>query len=475
MSDITFSGLATGMDTDSIVKQMMEIERRPIARLEKQKEAEATRLMAFKQFDDRLKGLREAVGSMYLTSDVRQSSIDISAAAPFTATSNGAGSGSYDVAVVQLAQVQKSVAIGVSSQTDAILGQGTFEIGETVIDVDESNNSLLGLQEAINAVSDKTGVKASIINDGSDTTPYRLVLTGQDAAAGFGVAVALDGESADLGFETVRHAQQAIVKIDGIEITSASNTLSGALPGIDLHLNSVSDVTSPEGETPPQYRTSLMSIKPDTAALKEKIQGFVDGYNAVMEWISAGYDEFGASRPSAAEIEDGQEDILSNLVRGDSGINGVKRQLQSLLSTQINTDGEFSVLGQLGIATQRDGSLKLNEGLLDSALETKFDDVVSLLAGAGAEPGVMKHFNAALLETTGVSSGLYADKKESYNSALKNIDSQISRMEMLAEKREATMRAQFNSLELLVSQMNSQSDFLTQQMEFMGKMLTGGK
>lgn len=470
MADITFSGLATGMDTDSIVKQMMEIERRPIARLEQQKESEATRLKAFKQFDDLLNGLRETVGSMNITSEVRQSSVNISESAPFTATSKGGGSGSYDVAVLQLAQVQKSVASGVSSTSDAILGQGTFNVGGTVIQVDENNNSLLGLQESINAVADKTGVKASIINDGSGVTPYRLVLTGQDATKSFEAVAELSGET--LGFETVRPAQSAIVKVDGVEISSASNTLSGALPGVELHLNSVSEKVSPEST---EYRTSLIDIQPDTTALKDKVQGFVDSYNAVMDWISAGYDRFGASRPSAAEIEDGKEDVLSSLVRGDSSINGVKRQLQGLLSTQINTNGGLTVLSQLGIATQRDGSLTLNEDTLDKALETGFDDVVSLLSGSGTEPGIMKHFNSALLKTTGVSSGLYADKKKSHDNALMDIDSQVARMEMLTEKREATMRAQFGTLELLVSSMNSQSNFLTQQMEFMSKMLTGGK
>lgn len=470
MADITFSGLATGMDTDSIVKQTMEIERRPIARLEKQKESEATRLNAFKQFDALLNDLRETVSSMHITSEVRQSSVNISESAPFTATSKGAGSGSYDVAVIQLAQVQKSVASGVSSTTEAILGEGTFKIGGTTINVGEGSNTLLGLQEAINAVADQTGVKASIINDGSGTTPYRLVLTGQDATTDFTVVADLNG--VEFGFEQVRPAQQAIVKVDGIEIRSDSNTLTGALPGVELHLNSVSEKVSPESS---EHRISLINIQPDTSSLKEKVQGFVDSYNAVMDWISAGYDEFGASRPSAAEIEDGKEDVLSHLVRGDSSINGVKRQLQSLLSTQINAGGEFSVLSQLGISTQRDGSLNINESTLDKALETGFDDVVSLLAGSGTEPGVMKHFNSALLKVTSVSSGLYADKKESYNKALKDIDSQVVRMEMLMEKREATMRAQFGTLELLVSSMNSQSNFLTQQMEFMSKMLTGGK
>lgn len=470
MADITFSGLATGMDTDSIVKQMMEIERRPIDRLEKQKESEAARLMAFKQFDERLNSLREAVGSMNLTSEVRESSIDLSSSAPFTATSTGAGSGSYDVAVKQLAQVQKSVADGVSSDTESVLGTGSITLGSTTINIDESNNSLIGLQEAINAVAGETGVKASIMNDGSGSdSAYHLVLTGQDANTSFNTSVDLaDGET--FAFTQTRSAQQAMVEIDGIEVFSDSNTLSGVIPGIDLHLNSTSDEISAG-----VYETSLMNVEPDTTALKEKVQNFVDSYNGVMDWISAGYDEFGASRPSEAEVESGEDDILSDLVRGDSAINSAKRQLQNLLSTQIDTSGDFSVLSQLGISTQRDGSISLDEAKLDHAVTNNFDDVVSLLAGEGSEPGVMKHLNSALLDITGVSSGIYADKKDSYESSLKSINSQIDRMEMLASKREQTMRAQFNSLELLVSEMNAQSDYITQQMDMLSNMVTGSK
>lgn len=475
MADISFSGLATGMDTDSIVKQMMEIERRPIERLEKQKESEAARLMAFKQFDERLNNLREAVGSMNLTSEVRESSIDVSSSAPFTATSTGAGSGSYDVAVKQLAQVQKSVADGVSSSSEGILGTGTITLGSTTINVDESNNSLAGLQDAINAVADETGVKASIMNDGSGgDTAYHLILTGQDANTSFTPGVDLTGGET-FAFQEMRSAQQAVVAIDGIEVFSDSNTLSGVIPGIDLHLNATSDVISADGVEPVEYQASLMNVEPDTAALKEKVQNFVDSYNSVMDWISAGYDEFGASMPSAAEIEAGEDDILSDLVRGDSAINGTKRQLQNLLSTQVDTSGDFSVLSQLGISTQRDGSLSLDETKLDDAVANKFDDVVNLLAGEGSEPGVMKHFNTALVDITGVSSGIYADKKDSYESSLKSINTQIDRMEMLAAKREETMRAQFNSLELLVSEMNAQSDYITQQMDMLSNMVTGSK
>ena len=175
MGEITFGGLASGLPTDEIVDSLMAIERRPIDRLEAQKEAETTRLMAFKQLDSRLEDLREAVADMNITSEVRASSIKLSSEDAFTASSDGAVSGSYDVAVVQLAQVQKSVGDAVNSQTASIFGTGTFTIGDTAITIDDSNNSLIGLSEAINALSETTGVQASIINDGTGTDAYHLV------------------------------------------------------------------------------------------------------------------------------------------------------------------------------------------------------------------------------------------------------------------------------------------------------------
>nr|WP_320050123.1 flagellar filament capping protein FliD [uncultured Desulfuromonas sp.] len=486
MSSITFSGLATGLDTDDIVSELMALERAPLDRLEAQKETEATRLAAFKQLDTRLDALRDAVGDLNITSEVRTSSINLSSEDALTASSNGAASGSYDVSVVQLAQMQKSVSVGVSSDTVAGLGTGTFTVAGETITVDESNNSLQGLAEAINALSDTTGVEASIINDGSGTNAYHLVLTGQDALTSFTASSDLvdsEGAAISFGLTETRSAQQAVAFVDGIKVVSSTNTVSGVIPGVTMHLGSVSDTTYAgtaeagvdpwDWADPPQYEATLMTVEPDTDALKEKISTFVSSYNAIMDWISAGYDEFGAAAPTEAEIEAGAEDILSDVVRGDSTVNNIKRQLQNILSTQINTSGSMSVLSQLGISTQRDGSINLNEATLNSALEKDFDGVVSLFAGEVDTEGVMKKFNTALLQMTGSTSGMYAEKQERYDNAIKRLDDQIARTEPLIDKKEVTLRSRFAALELLVSDMNSQSTFLTQQMDMLTNMMTG--
>jgi flagellar hook-associated protein 2 len=486
MAEITFGGLATGLPTDDIITKLMAIERRPMDRLETKKTTEETRLKAYGQFKSTLDELKTAVGALNITSQVRTSSIKLPNEDAFSAVSNGASTGSYDVAVAQLAQVQKSVSDGVSSQSDSLFGSGSLTLGDQQISIDSSNNSLLGLSAAINALTETTGVSASIINDGSGSNQYRMVLTGKDATTSFTPVFSLVDENSDpivFDMTEARSAQQAVVYVDGIKVVSDSNTLTGVISGVTLNLNEASTplsagtaeagVDPTDWVDPPTYQTTLMTVAPDTAALKEKITTFVESYNKVMDWISAGYVEFGASGPTAQEIADGAEESLSEVLRGDSSVASVKRQLQSMLSSTVDNTGPMNTLMQLGISTQRDGSINLNTTTLDKALANNFDDIAKLLAGEGAMDGVMKKFNTALLDITSSSDGMYAEKKQRYTSVVKRIDLDLLRMEPQIAKREQSMRARFTAMEQLISGLNSQSDFLTQQMDILNNMMTG--
>lgn len=474
---ITFSGLATGLDTDSIVTQLMELERAPISRLETRKTKETSRIEAYAQFKTTIDDLKSAASAMNLTSQVKSTSVSLSTGAPYTATGTNASSGSYNIAVKQLAQVQKTVIEGVASQTDALLGTGTFTInGKTsaVLSITPENNSLSGLAAAINEQSASTGVKATIINDGS-ASPYRLVLTGTDSGTEFNVTsdlMAADGITpvtfGTLPTQTLSQtAQQAKVMIDGIEVVSNSNTISSAISNVTLNINAVSDVES--AGPPPIYKTSLMTIAPDTSALKEKLTTFVTSYNKVMEWILSGYDEFGGDTttedPEATKL-------LGSVLRGDSSINSVKRGLQSVLSSVVKTSSSMSTLAELGITTQLNGTLAQNNTKMDAALANNFDGVTSLLAGEGSVEGVMKKFNYYLLDVTSSSTGLYATKKNSYDLSVRRIDDQILNMEPRMAKKEASLRSQYTAMEALVSGLNAQGSFLTQQMDMLSNMLT---
>jgi flagellar hook-associated protein 2 len=487
MADITFSGLATGMDTDSIVSQLMEIERLPIDRLEAKKESEKQKLEAFAQFDSLIDDLKDAAGAMALTSQVMTSEVKLSADAAYSATSSSAKSGSYNISVAQLSQVQKNISEGWSSNTDAVLGTGTFTVNGTNISITESNNSLLGLSAAINEISDTTGVSATIINDGSATNPYHLVFSGVDSSTSFTLGSDLkDSAGNAIAFSTTQAqaAQQAVAFIDGIKVVSNSNTISSAISGITLNLNELSPTsyagTSEDGvdpwdwADPPVYVTNQMRIEPDTASLKEKLTTFVSSYNKAMNWILSGYNELGGSA-TTTNADGTEEKLLGSVLRGDSSINNVKRGLQSVLSTTVNTSGSLSVLSQLGITTQLNGTLRQDNTKLDAALQDNYEDTVHLLSGEDDVDGVMKNFNYYLLDITNGSTGFYATKKSNYDSMVNRLDDNILNMEPRMAKKEATLRSQFLVMEQLVSGLNAQGDFLTQQMDMLSNMVSGKK
>jgi flagellar hook-associated protein 2 len=332
-------------------------------------------------------------------------------------------------------------------------------------------------------MADQTGVRATIINDGG-SNPYRMVFTGKDANTTFDIEPKLEsspGTTIELGAFTPRFAQQAVAYIDGIKVVSNSNTITDAISGVTLNLTAADEMVyagTPGADPdplnwtdPPRFATTRFDVTADTDGLKEKITSFVTAYNSVIEFINSGYEEFGGSSLLEDTVEEDGEStttdkdkLLGAVLRGDATINGAKRQLQAVLTDSIKSGGAFSILSEIGISTQRDGSLKQNNTKLDKALANNFDDMVALLSGEGEVSGVMKRFNSVLLNMTSLSTGIYATQKKVFQSSEANIDKQIGLMELRMTKREASLRAQFTAMEQLISGLNAQGNFLTQQL-----------
>jgi len=477
MAIITFGGLATGLPTDDIVTKLMAVQRSPIDRLENDKEYEATRLKAYSQLNTRLTDLKTAVDAMNITSEVRTTKVSLSSVSAITATSADATPGSYNISVAQIAQVQKNVSIGYVSKTSATFGTGTVTVNGKAITIDSTNNSLQGLMTAINAQSGTTGVNATIINDGNGVNPYHLILTGKDASTSYTATSQLTGGlGVELNITKTQDAKQAVLFVDGTKVVSNSNNVSDVISGVTMTLNAVSaksyagtpeaGVDSWDWVDPPTYINTTMNVVADPGTLKEKISTFVSSYNKVMEWINQGYDTKTAKdtnkTDSTATDTTKEEDILSDYLRGDSTVRGIKRGLQSILTDSVNVTGSLQILRDIGISTNNNGTLTLNSSKLDKALESGLDGMVKLLAGEDNVDGVMKKFNSYLIDRTSTTQGMYADKKNQYKTRVERLDTQIAQKETMMEKIEKTMRARFTAMELLVSNLNSQSNYLTQ-------------
>lgn len=464
---IQFGGLATGLDTGNIIEQLMNAERIPITRLESDKTWMNNRLAAFTQLDAKLKTFSDSIKNLgdadtLLTRAVKQSSDEYLSA---TVSSEALAGTSYQVEVVSLAQVQKSVsAEGVASKTSASFGTGTLNLtvdgASHSIEITAENNSLEGIMKAINDAD--LGVSAAIINDGSDS-PYRLILAGENVGQEFSLdGRGLTGGTDELGIfnvdgvvdpgtglpvtnPPVQIATQAHIKVDTIDILSDSNTLTEAIPGVTLDL-----LQAEVG------KTTNLSINLDKNSIKSTIQAFAKGYNEVVSFIT-GQSVIG---------EKG-----GGVLGGDSGINTIKRRLQSMLTEPFANSGVFTSLSQLGFETQKDGTITVNDKVLSEAVDKNLGSIVSLLAGEGEKKGLVKKFQDYLDSMTNASSGMLKGRKDSITTNVKRIDNRIESMEARLEQRQKTMEAQFSAMESLVSGLNAQSSYLNQQMDAISNIM----
>ena len=457
---IQFGGLATGLDTSSIIDQLMNIERQPLTRLEADKTWLNNRLKAFTELDTRLKAFSDSIKDLNYRDTLLKRSTTLGSEEFFTASASrdAVPGASYEVEVVSLARVQKSVSNGVASSSEALFGTGTLSlsVGEEThtIDIGEGENSLAGIMAAINKAD--VGVRAAIINDGTvnpdgSSTPFRMVLTGETVAKEFSLdASGLTGGAAslDLGVP-IQQAARAHVRVDTIDIYSDSNTLTEAIPGMTLDLRKA-EVGA----------TTNLAVNVDKAAIKEAIEGFATGYNKVISFITS---------QSVINGEGG------GVLGGDAGINAIKRRLQTMLTQPAENSGTLRALSQLGFETQKDGTLKVNEKTLGAAIDENLDSVVSLLAGEDGVEGVATRFKNYLFEMTSSGSGLLQGRKESITNNLKRIDTKVDAVQARLEQRQKTLEAQFSAMETLISGLNAQSSYLSQQMTAITNMMSGSK
>ena len=456
---IQFGGLATGLDTSSIIDQLMNIERQPLTRLEADKTWLNNRLKAFTELDTRLKAFSDSIKDLNYRDTLLKRSTTLGSEEFFTASASrdAMPGASYEVEVVSLARVQKSVSTGVASSSAPLFGTGSLSLtvgGDThTIDIGEGENSLTGVMEAINAAD--VGVRAAIINDGTvnpdgSSTPFRMVLTGETVAKEFSLDASglTGGASLDLG-TPVQQATRAHVRVDNIDIYSDTNTLTEAIPGMTL------DLRKAEAGT-----TTSLAVNVDKAAIKEAIEEFATGYNKVVSFITS------------QSVIDGEG---GGVLGGDSGINAIKRRLQTMLTQPVENSGTLRALSQLGFETQKDGTLQVNEKTLGAAIDENLDSVVSLLAGEDGVEGVATRFKNYLFDLTSSATGMLQGRRESINSNLKRIDTKIDASQARLEQRQKTLEAQFSAMETLVSNLNAQSSYLTQQMTALTNMMSGSK
>lgn len=446
-------GVGSGLDLDRLVQQIVAAERQPVAsRINRSERRYQAELSALGEFKGALSSLQTAVGGLAESGAVEAGRrAESSQPELFGATAeSSAVPGTYSIEVVSLARAAK-LASDPFADAATPVGTGVLEIslgGDTFdLQIDSSNNTLSGIRDAINAAEDNPGIAATIINEAAGS---RLVLTGSETGAENAITVTASGGDGGLSslvydpdgagttnLTLVDAAEDALVRVEGFDHYSASNSVTGVIDDVTLDLGKAD---------PGNVQTLTISETFDSA--KSRLQRFISKYNALAEV---------SGRLTAYDPESGQAGPL----QGDAGVRGVLAQLRNILSSQVGeTFGSRDSLAVFGVTTDAGGKLQLDESRLDAVLAERPDALDTLLAGS---EGIATRLESYLGSVLG-SDDLIASREAGIKERLEGLQDDRARLDARLEQIEERYVQQFSALDSLVAQLNQTSSFLEQQL-----------
>ncbi|OZB74773.1 MAG: hypothetical protein B7X37_04550 [Halothiobacillus sp. 14-55-98] len=452
-SGISFSGIGSGLDIQSIVTQLVNAEGQPQKQLLSDKQASLnTTLSALGQLKSGLSGVQSAIDALQNLDTFRARSVSVGDSTLFSATASpGTALGSYQVEVDQLATAQKLASPGFTNASSTV-GAGTLDItaGTSAFSVSvASTDTLSTVRDKINAATGNQGVQASIINvdDGAGGTTSKLVLTASNTGTANGISISAvdsDGNNTDTtglsvlasnNLTQITAAQDAKIKIDGMSITSASNTISTAINGLTLTLNKA-QVGTPTG----------LEITTDNSTVTAALQNLVTKYNA--------YQKTYASLTSYDQTSNSAGPLL-----GDSTATSTNRSLRSLFGNNFAT-GSTSVqnLADIGLQIDSKGVMTLDTTKLDAALASDPTAVKSMLSDS--TNGLTAKVDAVLNPYLQFS-GVFDSRSQSINNQLQTITQQQSNLQNRLDQYQKSLMAQFTAMDSYVAQMNQSLSFLS--------------
>jgi flagellar hook-associated protein 2 len=350
-------------------------------------------------------------------------------------TISSARPGNYTLAVSQLATAQKRASTAYASGT--AVGQGTLSItvGSNTMNVAVSaTNTLSDIAGAINSSSSNPGVTATIVNG---VNGQQLMLSSSKTGVANGFSVSSDATSSSglaslattLNTAGSNEAQDAKLTIDGIAVTSASNTVTGMMDGVTLNLTGTG--------------TNTLTVVQDNTAATNAIQGFVTAYNSYAST---------AAQLSSYDQSSGNAGVLL----GDTTLTSVQRQISSVLSNAVKGNS-IGTLANLGMTRNPDGTLNLDSSKLAAAFQTNSSAVQNLFTGTA---GYATTLNAALNTYTS-SGGIISTRMNSLNNTLTQLSQQQTSLNTRMATYQLQLQKQYTSLDTLMSSLNNTSSYLT--------------
>lgn len=467
MSAMNIMGLYSGIDM-ATVDQLIQAESSKGVRFTNQKDKYQKQQTAWKDVNGRLDNLYTKLDNLKKPDTFNSKTVTVSSEKNISATAkSSATTGDYDLKVLQLATSTritggelgiKSLNDKMSIENNLVIDAGIPEDGAVSIEI-SADDSLKDIRDKINDQSDKSKVKASIVDN-------RLILTHTES--GKQPLSVSGGAASDLGFDddvaSVKAGQQAEFEIDGLKITKDSNTITDVLDGVTLKLQKVHGTEE----------SDKISITNNTDKAAETMKELVDQYNSLNSFIDQ---QTSVGDPSA-------ENNKTGTLVGDSSLARLQSSLRSQFTRNMSTSSEsIKNLQDLGVEIDRYGKASFNKEKFVETLEKNPDDVekffhssesvtTTVVDAEGVETtntetklsGFANTARSLVNEYISSSSGIIKTKNDTYDRLIKDVNQRIETFNArIATKREQYIK-QFTALDTAMMQAESQLQFMMGQM-----------
>jgi flagellar hook-associated protein 2 len=484
MSGLSSPGIGSGLDVNSIVSQLVSLERRPIQILQSKASTLQTKLSGVGQLQGALAGLQDSAKNLATPTNYDAMSVSSSDSSSVTATVSSDPKpqvGSYALGVTSLAAGQTLVSgSGQFTAATQTVGAGTLTIslgqwlpgdifsakaGSTPVDLTiGAGDSLTAIKDKINAAN--AGVTASLV---SDATGVRLSLqsTSTGAANGFKLTTAdSDGVNTDaaglsrLAYDPQNAVTQmtrtvtgadAVATVNGIEVKSATNVFDGVIEGLIFTAKK------------PTVTAATLTVGKNKETVRQAVNSFVGAYNALTKFLSeqTKYD------PTTKQ---------AGLFQGNGSVVGILNQLKTQTIEPTGSSATFTTLSSMGIEVQRDGSLQVSGAKLDNALNN-LDEMKSAMTASSALPaavGLGRRFQRLADGLLAVNGGSVPSMSKSLQAQLASNQKDQTRYEARVATIEKRLRAEYSSLDTTVAKFNSLNSYVSQQVSAMSKWNNNG-
>jgi flagellar hook-associated protein 2 len=440
MGAISSLGIGSGLDLNGLLDQLEDAEREKLVPIEQQVETENTKISAYGQLESALSEFQDSASALADGSLFESLSTNVSGESVGAAADETAMPGSYNITVDTLATRGTLASEGVDDAEAALTTAAqdmTFAFGdgsETTVAI-AADSSMEDIRDAINA-DENAGVNATIINDG---TQDRLALSSRETGADASISNFSFSDAAPFAADTANTLQDgtdAALNVNGIDITSPTNQVEGAIQGVTLNLQSEGD--------------STVVVEQDTRAVRESITSFVDSYNALKE--------------TTGELTNfDQETGEAGPLNGDSAVRTAESSLRSVLSGGVASDGDgFSILSQVGISLEVDGTLSLDEDKLSDVVANDQQALADFFVGTENNPGIASQVDTRVEQLLG-SSGAVQGAITSSENSVDSLGDRYTSMEQSIGQTIDRYRTQFGQLDGMIAEMNQTSSYLTEQ------------